>query len=37
MVKNTWSWITTDDSPAGMPSAMPRNSSPNWKTPMASP
>ena len=37
IVKNTCTWITIDDSPAGMPSFMPRNSRPNWKTPMARP
>jgi hypothetical protein len=37
MVMNTWVWITIDDNPADMPSFMPRKSSPNWPTPMASP
>ena len=37
MVKKTWSWITSDDRPAGMPSFMPRNSNPNWNTPIAKP
>ena len=37
MVKNTCTWITSDDSPAGMPSFIPRNSRPNWHTPMAKP
>ena len=37
MVKNTCTWMTSDDSPAGMPSFMPRNSRPNWHTPMATP
>ena len=37
IVKNTCTWITSDDSPAGIPSFMPRNSRPNWNTPIASP
>ena len=37
IVKNTCSWITIDDSPAAMPSFMPRNSRPNWSTPIATP
>src|SRR6266542_6424560 len=37
IVKNTCSWITSDESPAGMPSFMPRKSSPNWQTPIAKP
>ena len=37
IVKNTCTWMTSDDSPAGMPSFMPRNSRPNWQTPMATP
>ena len=37
IVKNTCIWITSDDSPAGMPSLMPRNSRPNWQTPIAKP
>ena len=37
IVKNTCTWITSDDSPAGIPSFMPRNSSPNWNTPIAKP
>src|SRR6202171_1890414 len=37
MVKNTCTWITSDERPAGMPSFIPRNSKPNWKTPIARP
>ena len=29
-MKNTCIWMTSDESPAGMPSFMPRNSRPNW-------
>ncbi len=37
IVKNTCNWMTSDDSPAGMPSFMPMNSRPNWTTPIAKP
>ncbi len=37
IVKNTCTWMTSDESPAGMPSFMPRNRSPNWHTPIAKP
>ena len=37
IVKNTCSWITSDESPAGMPSFIPRNRSPNCSTPIATP
>src|SRR6202047_2262021 len=37
MVKNTCTWMISDERPAGMPSLIPRNSRPNWKTPIASP
>ena len=29
--------MTIDDSPAGIPSFIPRNNSPNWQTPIAKP
>src|SRR6266566_3833872 len=37
MVKNTCTWMISEERPAGMPSLIPRNSRPNWKTPIASP
>ena len=37
IVKNTCIWITSDESPAAIPSFMPRNSRPNWNTPIARP
>ncbi len=37
MVKNTWLCSTSDDSPAGMPWAMPTNSRPNLTTPRSTP
>ena len=36
-MKNTCIWMTSDDSPAGIPSLIPRKSSPNWQTPIAKP
>ena len=36
-MKNTCIWMTSDESPAGIPSLRPRNSRPNWQTPIAKP